>query len=210
MNNLLPQSIQQPHIIAFDLLMKQRLEEIGMNALLVYMIDTVDESALYFLAKQFDVLGYNGWKLAHTDDKKRALIKQAIELHRFKGTVWSIKEALKTVGFPDATITEHVSHWAGFTVQLNIGNTPINADAINSALEMVKAYKNARSHLMGFEFKIEFESELTITDDSYEAPGDDYGDSLFMGGDFTYNGAHQHDGSKNYSSDTDILELTII
>lgn len=209
MNNLLPHSIQEPHLIAFDLLMKQRLDNIGLDSLLVYMVDNVDASALYWLAKQFDLLGFNGWKLADTEEKQRALIKKGIELHRYKGTVWSIKEALKTVGFPDAVITEHVTHWAGFTIQLNIGDNPIDANAIDSALEMVNAYKNVRSHLMGFEFKIEIDSDLTITDDSFEAPGDLYDDSLNLGSDFIYDGNHKYDGSKNYNSDDDLLELTI-
>jgi len=142
-------------------------------------------------------------------DKKRSLIKKAIELHRFKGTIWSIKEALRSVGYPDATITEHVTHWAGFTIQLNIGDQAINADQINEAVAMINAYKNVRSHLMGVEFKVVLGDALTLKDGSYEAPGDDYEDTIVTGGAFVYDGVHSYDGSKNYSSDSDILELTI-
>jgi phage tail P2-like protein len=52
-------------------------------------------------------LGYKGWKLANTEDDKRSLIKKAIELHRYKGTVWAVKEAMKSIGFTDAVLIEH-------------------------------------------------------------------------------------------------------
>ncbi|MFA7615704.1 MAG: phage tail protein [Weeksellaceae bacterium] len=209
MNSIIPHSIQQPHVIAFDLLMEKRMNEIQLDALLVYIINTIDRSALYWLADQFDLLGYNGWKLADTDEKKRSLIKKGIELHRYKGTVWAIREALRTVGYPNATIQEHITHWAGFTIQLNVGDMPIDSDQIAEALEMVKAYKNVRSHLKGFEFKILIDDVLIITDDSYEAPRTVDSDTVFTGGDFRYNGEYNYNGEKNHSSDTDVLELTI-
>lgn len=71
--------------------------------------------------------------------RKKKFNKKGIELHRYKGTVWAIREALRTVGYPNATIQEHVTHWAGFTIQLNAGDTPIDSDQIAEALEMVKS-----------------------------------------------------------------------
>lgn len=206
---VLPSSVQYPHIVAFDLLATQRFDALEVEALLVYLIDSVHEDALYHLAKQLDLLGYNGWKLADTDEKKRNLIKKAIELHRYKGTVWAIKEALRSVGFPNANITEHVTHWAGFTVQLNTGEIPITSEQIAEALDMVRAYKNERSHLMGFEFEFTEEDDLFITDSSFEAPGQEIIDAVFAGGNFLYNGEEYYNGTKNYSSDSDVLELTI-
>lgn len=209
-DSLLPSPVQKPHILAFELLMKQRLNDIELEALLVYMIDTVDESALYYLASQFDVLGYGGWRLADTVEKKRSLIKKAIELHRYKGTVWAIREALKTVGFPDASITEHVNgHWARFTIQLNVGDVPVNAQQIEDAVAMVKQYKNVRSWLDGITFEVTVGEGIALADDSFESPADLMDDTLFTGGDFLYDGASLYDGSKNYSSDSDILELEI-
>lgn len=208
-DSVLPPYLQVPHMLAFDLIAKSRFDDLELDAALVYMIDTVNESALYYLAEQFDVLGFKGWRLADTVEKQRSLIKRAIELHRFKGTIWAIKEALRTIGYPDATITEHVQHWAGFTIQLNAGNIPITVAMMEEVVEMVKEYKNVRSHLMGIEFEVTFGDEITITDSSYEAPGDNYNDGISVGGDFRYNGAEQYDGTRNYSSDTDVLELTI-
>ena len=209
MNNILPESLQQPHIIAFDLLAKKRFNAIELDTLLVYMIDSVPESVLRTLAIQFDLMGYNGWKLADTTEKKRDLIKRGIELHRYKGTLWAIKEALRTVGFADATITEHVNHWAGFTIELGIGQNAVDPQRIEDALTMVKAYKNERSHLMGFEFKLDFQEMLSLVDDSYEAPGIESEDAVFLGGDFIYDGTYTYNGEKNYNNDNDVLEIII-
>ncbi|WP_254592988.1 phage tail protein, partial [Pectobacterium polaris] len=65
-----------------------RFDDIDLNALLVYLIDIADSSALPWLAEQFSLFG-DGWELAESDDSKRALIKAAIDLHRNKGTPWS-------------------------------------------------------------------------------------------------------------------------
>jgi len=97
-----------PHFVAFDLLAKQRFSTMELENLLVYIIDTVDSSAIPYLAEQFDVLGYNGFRLAKNEDEQREIIKRAIELKRYKGTVWAVKEALKSIGYPDAVLKESV------------------------------------------------------------------------------------------------------
>lgn len=210
MNNLLPDPLQTQHIVAFDFLAKQRLEAIQQDRLFIYLIDTVDESALYWLAKQFNVLGFKGWKLADTIEKKRALIKKAIELYRYKGTVWAVREALRSVGFPNAIIFEHWTHWATFKIQLNVGNNQISPEVLEEVAQMVFEYKNARSHFAGIELELTEEDEIIMSDDSYEGPPDEYEDTIYLGGDFIYNGDNNYNGDRNYSSDTDTIDLTII
>jgi len=199
-----------PHLQAFDLLVKKRFDALTLDSLLVYLIDTVDESALYFLAHQFDVLGYKGMHLAQTVERQRSLIKKAIELHRFKGTLWAVQESLKAIGFPDAEITEHITHWATFKVVLNIGVSTITPQMVADVDRMINEYKNTRSHLYGIEFKIAFDDEITITDASYEEEANIDDDSLSVGGDFRYNGEEYYNGDRNYSSDTDVLTIEII
>lgn len=208
MNSILPDSVQVPHLIAFELLMQQRLDALTLDSLLVYMINSVEASALESLAWQFDLLGVKGWKLADTEQKKRALIKSAIELHRYKGTVWAVKEALRTLGFPNATITEHVGHWAKFSIQLNAGSQVVTEEQQAEIVAFVNEYKNVRSHLAGVVFEIIFDDEVILEDSSFEAPGDNEDDSVFVGGDFLYNGENYYNGDNNYSSDSDVLELT--
>nr|BAA76526.1 tail fiber [Pectobacterium carotovorum] len=87
--------------------MADRFDDIDLNALLVYLIDIADSSVLPWLAEQFSLFG-DGWELAESDDSKRALIKAAIDLHRSKGTPWSIKEIIRRFGFGESTLIENI------------------------------------------------------------------------------------------------------
>lgn len=84
-----------------------RLDEIDLSPLLVYRIDEFPADDLYLLAWQFHVLGDEGWNLAVTEADKRDLIRRAIEIHRYRGTPWSIRQALAAVGYHDARIVEN-------------------------------------------------------------------------------------------------------
>ena len=136
------------HLAAFDLLMKKRFSEIQLDAILIYLIDYVKPGALPFLAKQFDVLGHKGMRLAETEAQQREIIKQAIELHRYKGTPWAVKQALISIGYGDAVLTEGLSdHWAKFRISLNLGDRELRPDVQDDLVKMIYEYKNARSHL---------------------------------------------------------------
>jgi len=199
-----------PHIAAFDLLVKKRFSELELDRLLVYLIDTVDESALPFLADQFDVLGYKGYGLATTTAEKRSVIKRAIELHRYKGTLWAVRESLKNIGYPDAVFTEHVSgHWAKFKVSIDIGGNPVSVASIAELVRMINEYKNVRSHLAEIDFQLSLDDSMELGDRSMENPAVIDSDNLSIGGSFMYDGTYSFNGSKNYSQDTDILTLTI-
>lgn len=157
------------HTKAFDIVTRDRLTALDLSPLLIYMIDTVPASVLPYLAEQFDVMGYKGWRFADTEQKKRDLIKQAIELHRYKGTPWSIVEAIKRIGFYDATVLEggygmyynreaqfdRRIQYAGpynifnFRVRVDLGNTRgISAQQSLDILALVNEYKNVRSRLV--------------------------------------------------------------
>lgn len=213
MSNLMPDVfIQSPHLLAFDELFKSRLNALEIDKVLIYMINTVDASALYWLAQQFDLLGHKGWKLANTAEKKREIIKKAIELHRFKGSIWAVKEALRSVGFPNAEIVEHVDgHWAKFKIYLNPGGDAfVDAATITEVVKMVNEYKNVRSVLYGIEWVVEIVDGLSIEDNSYETGGEGMDDGISVSKDFLYNGEYFYDGSKNYNSDSDTLEIEIL
>lgn len=160
-------------IRAFDEMIADRMKSIDVDKVLIYVVDTVDEDALPVLAEQFDVLGYKGYFLADTDTKKRELIKKAIELHRYKGTPWSIKEALRTIGYGGATIQERLTntikydgqhkyngaylygprHWATFRVVIDLGNSAgLTAQSQSDAVALINVYKNVRSQLIEVSF----------------------------------------------------------
>lgn len=201
-----------PHLAAFDALVKQRFSEIELDKLLVYLIDTVDKSAIPYLAQQFDVLGYKGFRLAHTEADQREIIKKSIELHRFKGTLWAVEEALKAIGYGDVLIEEHVSgHWANFRIHVDIGTHPVNVQEIEDVVKMVKEYKNTRSHLVDLTYAINFdEDKIVINADMEVSEASVDEDTISAGGDFVYNGAATFNGDRNFSRDSDTLTIQII
>lgn len=199
-----------PHLAAFDLLVKKRFSDLELDKLLVYLIDTVDSDAIPYLAEQFDVLGYKGFRLATTEADQREIIKRSIELHRYKGTLWAVREALTSIGFGDAVIVEHVEdHWAKFRVTIELGERALNAIEIDELVKMISEYKNTRSHLADLSYTIVFNDTVIITDDAVDNSSVDETDGVSMGSDFRHNGLVLRDGSRNYSRDADILTITI-
>jgi phage tail P2-like protein len=208
MSNILASSIR-------DALAKHRLESIQLDRLLIYIIDTVDETALPFLAEQFDVLGYGGMRLATTVEQQREVIKRAIELKRYKGTVWAVKEALKTIGYPDANLVEHAEDgpngWATFRIELDGGENAISALAIDELVKMVNEFKNERSHLVDLSYTINLGTDnVVLHDESNENESIDDSDIVHAGGDFKYDGLQRYDGQRNYSQDSDVLTIQIL
>ncbi len=216
MNNILASAIKDiPHFAAFDRLAAHRFEEIDLGLLMVYLIDTVEASAIPFLAEQFDVQGYKGMMLAKNQAQQRELIKRAIELKRFSGTVWGVQEALKSIGYPDAIIQENAgsspSGWAEFRIQLDGGLNEISAEKLEELIKMIEVYKGARNHLIDLSYKIDLGADsLTLHETAQENPSIDELDQILAGGNFLHDGTFLRNGLKNYSTDSDILEIKMI
>jgi P2-related tail formation protein len=217
---ILADSISEvPHLAAFDLLWAQRLKAIEIDQLLVYVIDTVTPTALPYLADQFDVAGEKGYRLATTDDQRRAIIKRAIELKRYMGTVWAVRQAMISVGFGDAQLIEGVDEgtpsidWAKFRVLADLGNDLGLPDTQGAAelTELINYYKNVRSLLVDISY------QLSITD---TLPG--LNDDLFIGLESPplddsltwkqrrYDGTHTHNAAITYSDGNDNFDFIII
>jgi phage tail P2-like protein len=186
MANLIASSIENiPHLAAFDGVAKERLEGLNLAVLLVYVVDSAPASALLPLAEQFDVLGWKGWNLAQTEADKRALIRKAIELHRYKGTGWAIREAIKAVGFDGARIVEGVGidydgehnhdadityggggNWATFRVTILLPEAiEVLVDSLDKIRKLIFEYKNARSHLVDITFEVSTVDEVAMADE---------------------------------------------
>lgn len=171
-----------PHLAAFVETAEQHFAQIDLSSLLVYIIDNAPASVLPYLAEQFDVLGYKGWLFADTEQKKRDLLKKAIQLHRKKGTAWSIREAIKALGYNGAQIVEGVgltydgtadydgaqdygggSDWANFGVRVwvNEGHVPDSAE-IERVTNLINAYKREAANLIFLEF-----AELTTAGEPF-------------------------------------------
>jgi phage tail P2-like protein len=227
MGNILASGIaHKEHLTAFDEMVEARLANINVEAVLIYLIDTVTADALPILAEQFDVLGYKGYGLAQTEEEKREIIKRAIELHRYKGTPWSIKEALKAIGYYDAIIQERLlnpiyyngeylhngsqfygpGHWADFRVILDIGNNQgINPDTAAAAVALINEYKNVRSRLRDVSYRSTIQEYQVMTEELSVVVEGGFADILgiYYGGDYLY------DGEQNHGTISDSTTVTI-
>lgn len=215
-----------PHLTAFDTAAQQRLDGIDLTPLLMYVIDTTHVDALPFLAEQFHVLGWEGWALTTNEAERRALIKKAIELHRYKGTIWAIKNALVAVGFDGAQVIEHIGldynaatsydgtenyaggEWATFRVKLQVPNDrAINASDLVAIFAMINEYKNARSHLIDVTFVVELETAVEYDDTIDLLAGGNDTDNLTAG--LYYDGVGAFGGTYLFNKGDDPGTITI-
>lgn len=180
-NTVLPASISKAaHLKALDVMAGERLTDINIGVVMVNLIDTAPVAALPFLAQQFNILGFKGWKFADTEQKQRDLLKRAIELHRYKGTPFGIKTALAMAGVVGAVeIRERVTlkhnceffyngigyyghHWAYFRVLIDIAN--LNGLSIEDIKGVVNEYKNVRSWLLDVTYYQKLESGVGVSE----------------------------------------------
>jgi P2-related tail formation protein len=169
-NNILASGIaNKEHLAVFDLIEEQRYAALDLSILLLYMFDTVPAVALPVLAEQFDILGYKGFGIAKTEQEKRDVVKNAIALHRHKGTPWAIEQSLLNLGYARIEILEGLgafydgvynydgaatyggTNWANFVVHIYTDNeNPISSNDGKAAYFTIMEYKNMRSVLVGF------------------------------------------------------------
>ncbi|AMX39032.1 TPA: phage tail protein I [Escherichia coli] len=146
-----------------------RLDNIDLSVLMVFLVDIVDSSALPWLGEQFSLSG-DGWELAESDGVRRMLIKAAIELHRYKGTPWSIREVIRRFGFGEVDLIEGTGRlsydgnrsynglfvhgdaaaWAVYRVILK---QPITNDQAAMLRQTLAAFAPARCHLASLEYQ---------------------------------------------------------
>lgn len=142
--------------------LSSRLSALDLSPVVVYDFDHVPQQALTALAEQLNLLGDAGWDFAGfgpvPDAKKRALLKEAVALHRLKGTRYAVQRALDLM-----SVTSRITEWwepqpnngpqglpHTFLVDLLLTDapdgqpvlTPARADAV---LRMVRFWKPARS-----------------------------------------------------------------
>jgi len=216
--NILADSIAGvPHLAAFDAMVAARMNSIELESLLVYVIDTVSASALPTLARQFDVEGFVGYGVATNDAQRREIIKRAIELKRYMGTVFAIREAMRICGYTDAILTEGIDmgnpliDWARFSIDSQLGDT-VGLDGVSQSnlAKLIREYKNVRSYLEGISYNLAIfdtiEQLFDTLNITYEAPPmlEDLGHKRFY-----YDGVYNYDGSQKYIESNDSLIIHI-
>lgn len=125
-----------------------RISDIDLSPLLVYLVDTVNATALPHLAEQLHLLG-EGWQFARDDDERRRLLKRAVELHRYKGTRWAIQQVLETLA-----LSGQISEWFEyggqpyhFRINVDLATRGIDEATFDALVALITEYQNVRSHL---------------------------------------------------------------
>lgn len=145
---LIPESIRDANTRALAGLM-ERMGTLDVTPILVYLIDQVNPAALQHLGEQFHVTGFEGLRLATNDVERRAVIKGAIERHRYKGTRYAIDLALGSLG-----ITYTLQEWwqyggapYHFRVTLDVMGSELPSETLALLDSYISEYKNERSVL---------------------------------------------------------------
>lgn len=126
-----------------------RFQNLDTECLLVYLFDKVEESALIHLAEQFHITGNEGWLSCTTLEEKRDLIKNSLNLHRFRGTKFSLRRVLEILG-----LNGNISEWFEyggkpyhFRVSIDMNTKSFDAVTEQSLLDLITENKNVRSKL---------------------------------------------------------------
>jgi phage tail P2-like protein len=170
--SIIPDGIRDQNVEAlYDLI--DGLGSLDLSPVIIYLIDRVSSEALPHLAEQFHVAGYEGWIQATTDLERRALIRTAIEKHRFKGTPGSIRIALAALSM-EPIITEWFNYDPvgdpfHFKVEVITSGREVDA-ALSDLIEyLIFEYKNVRSVLDSLTFITGVTSPIPIYNMGYIA-----------------------------------------
>lgn len=90
------------------------------------------------------------WDPAWTEAQQRAMVGASIKLHKKKGTVWAVREALLRSGLESVRVIEKpadAAHWSHFDVDVAVVDRPLTEHAINRAAALIEENKAQRSVL---------------------------------------------------------------
>lgn len=115
-------------------------------------------------------LSVDTWDSAWSERTKREVIARAVAVHRRKGSVWAVKEAIRAAGFETPVVQERLHRrsyngeiaydgryfhawaraWALYRVLLN---RPIRNDQAATVRAILAETAPARSHLLSLDFQ---------------------------------------------------------
>lgn len=158
-----------PQFTLLDTIADERFNAIDFSKMMIDMYEVVDEALLDELAAELDMLGYNGWILADTVQKKRDLLKQAIPIKKTMGTPFAIRQAAIALGVKgeiniqegfqyqyngqfnhNGEIDYGANGWANFAVFFDDNlNSDMTEDKLEMFRKMILNFKPVRSILVG-------------------------------------------------------------
>lgn len=147
---LLPESLTfDTNIVAFATAFNEQITKVMQlikNDIIYFYIDNLSEEVLNVLAKDLKVDWYN---TGYDIETKRSVIKNAVKVHKYKGTPYAVQTAVNSV-LPGTSIMEWPEYGGQpykFKIDLEAGKKGFNSEQVNTILRQVDFYKNKRSHL---------------------------------------------------------------
>ncbi|POY46208.1 phage tail protein [Avibacterium paragallinarum] len=131
------------------------------------LVELLDDKWIELLAEKWSVTGYDGLFVAENNESKRQLVRNAVKLHRYKGTPWAIRDVLRQLGFGEIEIDEglkarnYESHqgvaaipqderWAAYAIRLN---QPITNEQSAEIRKILLSFAPARCVLAVLDYK---------------------------------------------------------
>lgn len=134
------------------------------NALIWSRIDSITEPLLSYLAWQLHV---DYWRTDMSNTIKRNTLKKAYRLHRYKGTVASLKEALEIM-VPGVANVEILQWWEysgdpyHFRVIIDIAGESVLGDQEAIIAQTIDRYKNLRSELDSIDYVLSSAGDVPV------------------------------------------------
>lgn len=153
---LLPPPLRQDLSLRSLETLSARTAALDLSALVLYDYQHVPAQALRTLAEQLNLLGDAGWDFAGfctaPEARQRALLKEAVALHRLKGTRYALQRALDLMGLKSRLTewwqTEPPAQPHTFVVDLLLTDSdsgPLSPERADALLRLVHFWKPARS-----------------------------------------------------------------
>lgn len=198
MSDLLPPSVtSQERALAET---AARASSLPLPARNLWDPDTCPIELLPWLAWAFSL---DDWDVTWTEAQQRAAVKASYGVHRHKGTIGSVKDALNALG-----LEVQVQEWfnqmpAGapytYKLLLEVNQYGVSLADLNNVMKVVENAKNLRSHMTTLDLTVASHSTVYVAavalsgnDMAFTVPAG----ALVLDGTWTLDGAEILDGSR--------------
>jgi len=165
--------------------------------------DTCPVELLPWLAWAFSL---DDWDVTWTESQQRAAVKASYSVHRYKGTIGSVKDALQELG-----LGVQVQEWfnmvpvgAPYTYRLllEVNQYGVSLEQLQRIQDVVENAKNLRSHMTDLALSVKAVSEVYVAAVSLsgnEIAFTEPAGALLLDGSWILDGSEELDAIKNTS-----------
>jgi phage tail P2-like protein len=124
------------------------IERVPVRVREVWNPDTCPPEVLPWLAWAFSV---DDWSPLWDEQQKRQVIKNSIIVHRYKGTIGAVREAIAALGANSQVVEWFQNDPEGtpytFSLRVDVDQVGASQEFFDALLDVVMSTKNLRSHL---------------------------------------------------------------